>query len=520
MLLLLLLLLVACLPSTTTTIASVQKAVIVGGGPTGLSSALILADLGCRDITVLEKASAAVFDSEKSYLYLIDGRGQRLTKRLGITAEVAREAVSSKAFQNITVFDTTGKMQVKKVPVDPHAIEKFWLPRSALMTVLQQKVQEWGGVIKVHYNTTCSAVALYDTDGSFDRAKDRGMILVDGYNKDDSKTRCYDADLLLGCDGITSVVRRSLEDQHRSSNPQSSKRDPFSLVSLKSDSAGLNYKMLPIRYRFDLAKNSDGTKTRSEPETAYVIPSKFKTQERRLRLGLLPVKDQFVRTANIIASKSHFIWTLTNKVELKTFLRESFPQLDIDNFVEDKELDNFCQRKNGVFPSPRYSNKMYKLVGPSKNRGVVIMGDALHVFPPDLGQGVNSGFEDVVEFDHAISSAKGDLESALRSLEKTRLSEVKALCELMTFAYPYQYNQKPLLSKLWILNFGIRLVFNKMFPKVFAKSAFFLVQDHEIKYSEILTRCHQTTRRLVLGIPSLGSLLALFVIFLKKRILL
>jgi kynurenine 3-monooxygenase len=230
------------------------------------------------------------------------------------------------------------------------------------------------------------------------------------------------------------------------------------------------------------------------------------------------VKDQFVRTANIIASKSHFIWTLTNRIELKNFLRESFPQLDIDNFVEDKELDKFCQRKNGVFPSPRYSNKIYKLVGPSKNRGVLIMGDALHVFPPDLGQGVNSGFEDVVEFDNAISSAKGDLESALGNLEKTRLPEVKALCELMSFAYPYQYNQKPLLSKLWILNFGIRLFLNKIFPKVFAKSAFFLVQDNEIKYSQILTRCHQTTRRLLfLGIPFLGSLFAFFIAFLTKR---
>jgi 2-polyprenyl-6-methoxyphenol hydroxylase-like FAD-dependent oxidoreductase len=238
----------------------------------GLSAALLLAQRGYRDIRVLEKASSAVFDSEKSYLYLIDGRGQRLTDRLGLRESIASRAVSSKAFQNITEFDTKGKLTTKPVPVDPQAIEKFWLPRSALMTVLQEQLRKWDGVIKVYYNTSCTGVTLYDTDGGFDREKDRGMILVESQGGDSASSECFDADLLLGCDGIASVVRRSLEQHFRSPDKQQSKDGPFALTTIESDAAGLNYKMLPLRYRFGLTKNPDGTWLQSEPEKAYVIP--------------------------------------------------------------------------------------------------------------------------------------------------------------------------------------------------------------------------------------------------------
>jgi 2-polyprenyl-6-methoxyphenol hydroxylase-like FAD-dependent oxidoreductase len=234
----------------------------------------------------------------------------------------------------------------------------------------------------------------------------------------------------------------------------------------------------------------------------------------RLRLGLLPVKDAFIRTANIIADKRHRIWSLTSKTDLKAFLSESFPQLNIDSFVDDKELDKFCQMKSGVFPAPRFSNRMQTLVGPSANRGVVLLGDALHVFPPDLGQGVNSGLEDVAELDNALQEANGQIEPAFEALEKNRLPEIKALCKVMRFAYPYQYNQNPIMSKLYFLNFGLRLALNKLLPTLFSKPAFFLVQDHKIKYSEILFRCHMTTRFFLLGI----LILNFTVRYLSRRI--
>ena len=57
-----------------------QNAVIVGGGPAGFATALMLAKRGWHQITVLEKRpSADFYEPDKSFNYLIDGRGQKFT---------------------------------------------------------------------------------------------------------------------------------------------------------------------------------------------------------------------------------------------------------------------------------------------------------------------------------------------------------------------------------------------------------------------------------------------------------
>ena len=82
---------------------------------------------------------------------------------------------------------------------------------------------------------------------------------------------------------------------------------------------------------------------------------------------------------------------------------------------------------------PQHANKMTKvLMGISRDitqsnsapRGVILMGDALHSFPPDLGQGVNSGLEDVVELDRALTTANNSIPHALKLLEEERMPEV------------------------------------------------------------------------------------------------
>jgi 2-polyprenyl-6-methoxyphenol hydroxylase-like FAD-dependent oxidoreductase len=141
----------------------------------------------------------------------------------------------------------------------------------------------------------------------------------------------------------------------------------------------------------------------------------------------------------------------------------------------------------------------------------ILAGDSAHSFPPDLGQGINSGLDDVFELDKALLSANGDIYSALPLYENMRSKEIAALCKLMTFAYPYQYNQSPIKSKLYLLNFSIRLFFNKLFPRVFAAPAFFLVQNHKLSYTDIMKKVNSTSKLLLLlSMAITGTLLRIF----------
>ena len=81
----------------------------------------------------------------------------------------------------------------------------------------------------------------------------------------------------------------------------------------------------------------------------------------RINLGLLSVKGDAKRTANIICLPSHKIWTLKTMKEVKEFLVSSFPQIDFDTFVSDEEIARFANSPAGEFPQPQYLKGMQKI---------------------------------------------------------------------------------------------------------------------------------------------------------------
>jgi hypothetical protein len=96
------------------------------------------------------------------------------------------------------------------------------------------------------------------------------------------------------------------------------------------------------------------------------------------------------------------------------------------------------------------------------------------------------------------------------------MPEIKALIDIMSFGFPYQYNQKPIMTKLFYLNFAFRLLLNKFLPRVFNKPAFFMIQDHTLSYTEVLKKCNATTRRIKLLLMSVLSYLSYLVLYLFK----
>ncbi len=251
---------------------------------------------------------------------------------------------------------------------------------------------------------------------------------------------------------------------------------------------------------------------------AYAIRGALRNRNQSVSLGLLPLKDpNAFRTANIITRPDNEIWELKDSEAVYNFFEKAFPHLPIRQIVSPEEADQFANSVGGYFPTPQYCSGLYWLLKQAQASGsdysatgVVLLGDAIHSFPPDIGQGVNSALEDVCILNEALSKSDDDLSHALPLYESLRLPDVKALIPLAQFAFPWQYNQAPLRTRLWNVNFFLRLILSRLLPYIFSPPAFFLIQKHQLSYQEILVMVQRSTRTLyVLGLMIICGFLVL-----------
>lgn len=461
--------------------SSRKNVLIVGGGPGGLAAALMLAKRGWTEITVLEKRPTAdYYEPDKSYNYLIDGRGQKFTDFLEITEKLAEISVPNTEFY-LTQIKSDGSRKTAKIPqVNPNRKTAYWLPRREFVLLLYEEIQRnWQDKITVLFDINCDRIDKTEVNRLKIVATENGRIIE------------FDPDFLIGCDGVNSIVRNTLQEWDKS--------DKFEMKHFPSHSSGLKYKVLNLPPSFPL-DNSGGE--RAVCDMAYAIRSSFRDRKRSISLGLLPFKNsKEPRTANIITRPDHEIWKLKSGEQICDFLTKAFPQLSVRQIVSPEECDRFVKSEGGYFPEPQFCFGLYFLLGQeqAKDRsttGVVLLGDAIHCFPPDIGQGVNSALEDVCILNEALSQSNDDLSRALPLFESLRFRDVKALIYLAQTAFPWQYNQDNLGKWLWGINFFARLLLNKLLPFGFSPPAFFLIQNHQLSYREIWVMAQRTTRTL------------------------
>jgi len=77
---------------------------------------------------------------------------------------------------------------------------------------------------------------------------------------------------------------------------------------------------------------------------------------------------------------------------------------------------------------------------PNDEAAVILVGDAVHCFPPDLGEGVNSGLEDVLELDKSLKE-HASLGEAAEAYGRERGIEVRLLAILLSHVYLYTRTQ-------------------------------------------------------------------------------
>ncbi|TFJ87379.1 hypothetical protein NSK_001711 [Nannochloropsis salina CCMP1776] len=525
--------------SSSTSIKELHcNVLIAGGGPAGLAAALSLARRGYQDIHVLERnPSAEYFEVDKSYLYRIDGRGQRLTGLLGITDAMQEVSITTEEFLNITIVQADGSVKVVKAPADPSQQTAYWLPRRALLSFLYDRIQkeDCGKAISFHWGVTIQRFVMPPPEKTAQITAQAKIVAALG----DGTSTEFVSQKVIGCDGMNSRIRKGLE-AWAASDPKKTEEIPskskerstakrvgrrwgwgwgkrdgprFGLQYVDAPSAGLRYKILAIQDGFPLTHAEPDTPTRRETCYSYVgLPKGYFSPP--LRLGLLPFKMQGIpRTANIIASPSADIFGLEKGQDVIAFLKRELPQCDVDQMVSPEEAERFARSSGGFFPRPQYCLDAQQVLGGRDGRqgagGVVLMGDAIHAFPPDLGAGVNIALLDVLDFIFSLDKTEGDWAAALPLYETLRGPQSRAVCELIPIGFPQQYNHMlPVQKSLKLMGVGLRAALHKVFPRILAPPVFFMCQDVRWDYSQVLARATRTTRVLrTVGVLLLGAVL-------------
>lgn len=481
---------------------------IVGGGPAGLATALMLAKRGWTKITVLEKRTTAdYYEPDKSFNYLIDGRGQKLTDLLGLTASLAEVGVPNTAFY-ITRIQPNGKRKTSKVPiVDANRKTAYWLPRRVFVQLLYEAIaHHWQNHITIRFNTQCTEI------NRLDAAADSQTLDVVAQNADGTVER-FEPCFLVGCDGMQSIVRLTLNQWDRT--------DRFEMQYFPSPSSGLQYKVLSLPPNFPLDTQHQD---QAVATMAYAIRSAGRDRDRFLTLGILPIKDETaLRTANIITYPEHQIWGLKTGEQVLQFLEQDFPKLPIRQIISIAEADRFANSNGGVFPVPQCCSGLHYLLKQEPSdaicAGVLLLGDAIHCFPPDIGQGVNAALEDVAVLNDVLCQNQDDLTQALPHYETLRSMDVNAVVRLAQTAAPWQYNQNRWRGRLWAIQVFLRLGISRLLPIV-SPPAFFLLQNQQLSYQAIWQREQQGSQILkVLSLIVLSGLLASGIVFATMFVL-
>lgn len=464
--------------------------IIVGGGPAGLLAAALLSSRGWRDVTVIERAAPGAADARRSFSYNVNFRGRAALAAVTGMLERVRGASVTASPAVITMMPPRGKAFTKTIGFGG-VTENFWIGRKVLLAIMRAVVDG------------CEGVRVVDGEVAGVRFGEECEV----FGTVDGEDVVWRGGLVVGCDGSRSVVREACKKDR---GAQVKSANGFAVDSWESPATSLCYKTMELEEvpKFRVAdqveledvqvEKLDGREVAVGQDTIAVLRGDAVKRVARdvFNMGMLPVGTGR-RIGTIIRKADSKLWEMRTVEAGYNLFAENFPQLnDVHDLVSPEAMDNFVNVSESRFPSIQRCRSLGGKV--EGGAAVVLLGDSLHAFPPDLGQGVNAALEDALIFCDALDAAEGageGLHGAVDRFAEARDGDISALMRLMVIGGPYQYQQDKVGTALWGLNTVARGKLAKLVPSLFSPQAFSHIGSEQ-SYSKVLEDVNATTRNL------------------------
>ena len=532
-----------------------KTAVVVGAGPVGIATALTLANAPhYYDVTLLETSPQTAYDPTRAFLYNLNLRGQKFTEQYpSMQKKVEERGVKSTGFGGVslTIVPADPKEPIpkqkastkkdnendeKKVEDTAEEMSKrvgYWIPRNEMVKLMLECVEEHEkhmlpGMGRIQYCPGTEFVTM--------KKEGNDSLLVTTKEVSSDKTQTQVATLVIGADGMNSRVRNFLvnEEEGATEFANWSNYNPkkFTVKKWTSPASHQRIKVLQLPPQFEIPDGEGGV-LKTQSDQIYALRSIYKGPRNYLSLGLLPMTNNTaVRPTNIVTRPDHEIWGERYKTgdAVREWFEIAYPRFPFGKdggMIDDAEWERFAKAEGTRFPSCQYSPGM-GICNDDGTCGVCLVGDAIHAFPPDIGQGVNAGLADVVALDKALKGqdtvtgepvAESDpttLKANIERYQQQHEPEIAALIRLARFGAPFQYRQPHrvdrLRLKLWTLNVVVRMLLNKVTFGLVPNQAIILSQNQDLTFRQVMRKADITSTSMK------TVLLGTFVWILKKRL--
>ena len=430
-----------------------MKTAVVGGGLVGSLQALFLSKCGYKVQLYESRADIRREDhyGGRSINLALSVRGREALKIVGLERAVLSDAIPMYARMIHSVSGTTSSQAYGKSEQCIYSVD-----RRKLNELLLNEAERDPN-ISLNFEHKLMRANFKDKEYTFGKGTKAEEVSI-----------C--ADLVFGCDGAYSTVRRQMMRWGR-----------------------LNYQQEYIDHGYKeltMLPNEKGNFSMA-PNFLHIWPRE------NFMMIALPNKDYSFTVTLFMPFK--IFDAIETEEDLLAFFMKHFPD-SVDKIGVERLVYDYFNNPVGKLVSVKcYPHFMANQA--------VIMGDAAHAVVPFYGQGMNAGFEDCLIY-YELLIRENDLLKAAQVYSESHWRDCHAIADLSM--YNYHEMRSHVNSRLFLLRKKVDNFLHTLFPRKFIP-LYTMVAFTRIPYHIVIQR-NRKQRKMVTSCLSLGAIVSLFVV--------